>query len=59
MPTEKAFSSAIDHARAALVWAEELPHTPRRAWAKDNLQAGLGWLQQAHDEWLTERANHD
>jgi hypothetical protein len=56
---EASFEVAISKVKRALLLTEDLPHTPYRSWAKDNLQAGLGWLQQAYNEWLTEQADHE
>jgi hypothetical protein len=52
--TETNFVQAKRKTKQALMAAQELPPSQYLDWAKDNLQAGLGWLQQAYNEWLTE-----
>ena len=53
---EAVFHRATWYVETALLWTTDMPHTPYRSWAKDNLQAALGWIQQAHDEWATREA---
>jgi hypothetical protein len=57
--TRTEFTRAINHATQALLALSDLPPGLYMDWAKDNMQAGLGWLRQAHNEWLTEQANHE
>lgn len=37
--------------RRALLKTRKLPHSTYRVQAIDNLEAAIGWIKQAHDEW--------
>lgn len=53
---EGSFALASRLASRSLAKARKLPHSDHRARAIDNLQAAIGWLKQARDDYATELA---